>query len=73
MSGTGDLRQKVFALRSYTPIPFLVAMVVFAAPTLGSLIVGGAIVILGKGSGSGGCPSSAPRRGRRGVSGGPTL
>ena len=48
MNRRHDIRQKVFALRSYTPIPFLVAMVVFARPTLLSLIVGGGVVVLGE-------------------------
>jgi len=48
MTQGDDIRQRVFALRSYTPIPFLVAMVVFARPTLVSLIVGGGIVVLGE-------------------------
>jgi len=48
MSPNQDIRQRVFALRSYTPIPFLVAMVVFARPTGASLMVGGGIVVLGE-------------------------
>jgi protein-S-isoprenylcysteine O-methyltransferase Ste14 len=48
MSDKGDIRQRVFALRSYTPIPFLVAMVIFARPTLVSLVAGGMVVLLGE-------------------------
>jgi protein-S-isoprenylcysteine O-methyltransferase Ste14 len=48
MNDGGDIRQRVFALRSYTPIPFLVAMVVFARPTLASLVGGGAVVLAGE-------------------------
>lgn len=48
MSAAGDIRQRVFALRSYTPIPFLVAMVIFARPTWVSLVAGGLVVLLGE-------------------------
>jgi protein-S-isoprenylcysteine O-methyltransferase Ste14 len=43
-----DIRARVFAYRSYTPIPFLVAMVWFARPTLVSLLLGFAVVALGE-------------------------
>ncbi len=35
-----DIRQMLFRYRSYTPIPFLVLMVLFAAPTAASLATG---------------------------------
>lgn len=43
-----DIRRLVFKYRSYTPIPFLIAMVIFAQPTLISLLCGFAIVVLGE-------------------------
>ncbi len=38
----------MFSIRSYTPIPFLLLMVVFARPTLPSLLGGFAVVLLGE-------------------------
>ena len=35
-----DIRQKIFEIRSYTPIPFIVLMLIFAKPTAPSLIIG---------------------------------
>jgi protein-S-isoprenylcysteine O-methyltransferase Ste14 len=43
-----DIRAWMFTYRSYTPIPFLVAMVWFARPTLISLLIGFAVVALGE-------------------------
>ncbi len=43
-----DIRGIVFKYRSYTPIPFLTAMVVFAQPSTQTLLVGGCIAILGE-------------------------
>ncbi len=43
-----DIRRLAFKYRSYTPIPFLVAMIIFAQPTLTSLLIGFAIVLLGE-------------------------
>lgn len=43
-----DLRQRLFEVRSYTPIPFLIVMVVIAHPTVASLAGGLAIVLLGE-------------------------
>ena len=37
-----------FKYRSYTPIPFLVLMVIFAEPTISSMIIGFAIAISGE-------------------------
>jgi protein-S-isoprenylcysteine O-methyltransferase Ste14 len=35
-----DVRQKIFEVRSYTPIPFLLVMVLYAHPTIASLVIG---------------------------------
>ncbi len=43
-----DLRQKIFSYRSYTPIPFLIVMILFAKPTLWSLVIGFVIALLGE-------------------------
>jgi protein-S-isoprenylcysteine O-methyltransferase Ste14 len=43
-----DLRSVMFRYRSYTPIPFLVAMVIFARPTAASLLIGFVILALGE-------------------------
>jgi protein-S-isoprenylcysteine O-methyltransferase Ste14 len=43
-----DIRRLAFTYRSYTPIPFLITMVIFAQPTLTSLLIGFAIVALGE-------------------------
>lgn len=43
-----DFRRLVFKYRSYTPIPFLIVMVIFAEPTVASLLVGSAVVLLGE-------------------------
>jgi protein-S-isoprenylcysteine O-methyltransferase Ste14 len=43
-----DLRQKLFEIRSYTPIPFLIVMLVWAQPTLSSLITGFCVTLLGE-------------------------
>jgi protein-S-isoprenylcysteine O-methyltransferase Ste14 len=42
------LRQKLFTLRSYTPIPFLLVMIIFAQPTVISMMVGVLLVVLGE-------------------------
>lgn len=42
------LSQFLFRNRSYTPVPFLIVMLVFARPTLTSLIVGFVIAALGE-------------------------
>lgn len=42
------LRALVFKYRSYTPIPFLVLMVVYARPTVPSLVAGFAVLLLGE-------------------------
>jgi protein-S-isoprenylcysteine O-methyltransferase Ste14 len=38
----------MFKYRSYTPLPFLLAMVIFARPTIASMCVGFAVVLLGE-------------------------
>jgi len=43
-----DIRRLIFTYRSYTPIPFLVVMVVFAEPTAASLVIGFAIAFVGE-------------------------
>ena len=43
-----NVRQFLFQNRSYTPIPFLVVMVIFARPTIVSLCVGFCIVAAGE-------------------------
>lgn len=40
--------ENLFKYRSYAPIPFLVVMVIYAEPTLGTLLIGGTIVLLGE-------------------------
>lgn len=41
-------RQRLFQYRSYTPIPFLILMVIFAEPTLTSLLLGAAVIASGE-------------------------
>jgi len=48
MSAPLDIRAWMFRYRSYTPLPFLVVMVIFAQPTITSLVVGVAMVALGE-------------------------
>jgi protein-S-isoprenylcysteine O-methyltransferase Ste14 len=48
MSIKHDIRAWMFKYRSYTPLPFLAAMVVFARPTIASMCIGFAVVILGE-------------------------
>jgi protein-S-isoprenylcysteine O-methyltransferase Ste14 len=43
-----DLRERLFKLRSYTPIPFLLVMLYFAEPTMTTLAVGLFITVLGE-------------------------
>lgn len=43
-----DLRQTLFKFRSYTPIPFLIVMIIIAHPTLSSMIVGFGFVLIGE-------------------------
>ncbi|MBI4810581.1 MAG: isoprenylcysteine carboxylmethyltransferase family protein, partial [Ignavibacteriales bacterium] len=43
-----DFRQTLFKYRSYTPIPFLLVMVLIAHPTLLSFIVGIGFVLVGE-------------------------
>jgi len=48
MSEQSDIRRSVFKYRSYTPIPFLILMVLFARPTLASMLLGALGVCLGE-------------------------
>lgn len=48
MSDQMNIRRLAFKYRSYTPIPFLIVMVLFARPTLASIIIGLVIVTLGE-------------------------
>jgi len=48
MSTEHSIRTWMFTYRSYTPLPFLVAMVIFARPTLLSLCIGLAVILLGE-------------------------
>ncbi len=41
-------RVKLFQYRGYTPIPFLLAMIVFARPEPAAMLIGGVLVILGE-------------------------
>jgi protein-S-isoprenylcysteine O-methyltransferase Ste14 len=43
-----DIRQLVFTYRSYTPLPFLLLMMVFARPTPSSLMAGFAVLLAGE-------------------------
>lgn len=45
---TNNWRRSLFKYRSYTPIPFLLVMVAFAKPTLGSLICGFVVAVIGE-------------------------
>jgi len=42
------ISKKLFNYRSYTPIPFLILMVIFAKPTVTSLAVGFAVALFGE-------------------------
>ncbi|MDD8018005.1 MAG: isoprenylcysteine carboxylmethyltransferase family protein [Bacteroidota bacterium] len=43
-----DIRSKIFELRSYTPIPFILVMVWFAHPTPTTLVVGFILGVVGE-------------------------
>ena len=43
-----DVRQKLFNYRSYTPIPFLMLMLMFAHPTTATFLIGLMIALLGE-------------------------
>ena len=43
-----NFRQLVFKFRSYTPIPFIILMLVFAEPTLQNFILGLIFVLMGE-------------------------
>jgi len=42
------IRQKLFTLRSYTPIPFLLVMIIFAQPTVITMTLGFCLVVAGE-------------------------
>jgi len=44
-----DIRQALFRYRSYTPLPVLLVMLIFAHPTVATLIVGFLIALVGEG------------------------
>jgi protein-S-isoprenylcysteine O-methyltransferase Ste14 len=48
-SDARDIRRWMFTYRSYTPLPFLVVMILFARPTLVSLVLGAFVMALGEG------------------------
>jgi protein-S-isoprenylcysteine O-methyltransferase Ste14 len=43
-----SFRERIFSLRSYTPIPFLLAMIVFRQPTALTMAVGFVVVVAGE-------------------------
>lgn len=43
-----DIRKILFKYRSYTPIPFLILMILYAKPTIMSLLIGIVFVLLGE-------------------------
>jgi protein-S-isoprenylcysteine O-methyltransferase Ste14 len=48
-SESHDVWGLIFRYRSYTPIPFLIVMVLFARPTITSIVAGFLVVALGEG------------------------
>lgn len=47
-SSIRNWKQRLFTYRSYTPIPFLLVMLVFAAPTVLSLMIGFVVALIGE-------------------------
>ena len=43
-----DIRLKIFEMRSYTPIPFIIAMLIFARPTIETLTAGFLVALIGE-------------------------
>ena len=43
-----DIRQRIFEIRSYTPIPFILLMLIYAKPTPASIVVGLLLAMLGE-------------------------
>jgi protein-S-isoprenylcysteine O-methyltransferase Ste14 len=43
-----DLRDRLFTARSYTPIPFILAALVFSQPTAWSMLAGGLLALAGE-------------------------
>ncbi len=49
MDLTKKIRKILFRNRSYTPVPFLILMLLFQKPTLSSIIIGFVLVLIGEG------------------------
>ena len=43
-----SLRKTLFRYRSYTPLPFIAVMLIFAAPSVTSMLVGGIVALAGE-------------------------
>lgn len=43
-----DIRLKIFEMRSYTPIPFIVVMLVYAEPAVETIVAGFFVALLGE-------------------------
>ncbi len=43
-----DIRQLLFRYRSYTPIPFIIVMLIYAEPTTPSVLLGSVVTFLGE-------------------------
>jgi protein-S-isoprenylcysteine O-methyltransferase Ste14 len=43
-----DVRQKIFEMRGYTPIPFVILMLIYGQPMLGSILIGLPVALLGE-------------------------
>lgn len=43
-----DIRQTIFANRSYTPIPFIILLLIFARPTFVSILLGLCLAVVGE-------------------------
>ena len=43
-----SFRERIFSLRSYTPIPFLLVMIIFASPTTLTMAIGFVVVAAGE-------------------------
>jgi protein-S-isoprenylcysteine O-methyltransferase Ste14 len=43
-----SVRKKIFTLRSYTPLPFLLLMIIFAEPTVWTMVLGLVIAAIGE-------------------------
>jgi len=43
-----DVREKLFQYRGYTPVPFLLAMILFARPTEATMLIGAIVALFGE-------------------------